>query len=225
MKKRNSVTKPSVASATKRPVADWLTTDPRYTGLPTPGELAMIAATLASNIKQEKYWALTHEEKSDWADELAFAALNLWITSRKVVVCSLENSSIKKADEEMHKELFPYDKTPFPGDRWEGIERPVSRDLFLRTMLPRYKNRTADLARIGKAYLRDRLREKNGKVLTQDEVADAYGKWKDVGKYWENANEWAEHFQKWFPRYVAEVRRTAGLKSAAIKSKTRAAIP
>src|ERR1035437_9868229 len=129
--------------------------------LPTPAQLAMIAATLArnANIKPE---ALAVEAITDALSEFA---MNLWLSARKQILTAAY-------DMEVYNQDYYFE---------HYIERdfPIKRDDFLRLDLPNYKNRTADLARIGKDYMRGVLHKRDKKEPTPEEVADAYGGWKD----------------------------------------------
>jgi hypothetical protein len=164
--------------------------------LPTPAQLAMIAATLARNAN----YSLDALAVEGITDGLAEAAMYLWLSSRKQILTAA-------ADEEVWNQDYDFEH-PFERNF------PMKRDEFLRLNLPKYKNRTADLARIGKDYLRGVLLKRDKKEPTPEEVADAYGGWKD----YENEDQLQiamTHFDLWYRDYVKDARRAAGLKSAA----------
>jgi hypothetical protein len=221
MKKPNSKTKPSKAPAVKpAPLANNMPADPHKIGLPTTHELAGIAATLATSSKKgSPLKACTDEQNLDWAEENVWAAMRLWIVARKRILLAVETSEIKTEDDNFENQLYPHQYDPFPNEGCRSSESPVTRDLFLRTMLPKYKGRTADLARIGKAYLWENLLDRYQREPTHDEIAAASGEWnKKPYKNAELANVAARHFKNWYWDYISRVRRLAGLKSAAKKS-------
>ena len=198
------------ASCDKSDLPDEMPANLHALGLPSVAELAMIAATLSPKV--DGY-------PDDWPDEeLVRAARRLWLSARKILfdsvripVVALEDARNKEEESirKLERERFPF-----------ILDEKVTREVFLRIMLPQFKNRSADLARIGKAFVRDRLRVTQKKEPTADEITGAYGAWKNVGDAI-SANETARVFEEWYPQYVKGARRSAGLKSAAIKSKTR----
>ena len=203
----------------RSPLANSLPGYPRNFGLPTVQELAVIAATVSGNSKKGspvKTW--TDEQNMDWAEENVWAAMRLWIVARKRILLAVVSSEIKRADDDFEDELYPHQNDPFPNDECRSSESPVSRDLFLRTMLPKYNSRSADLARIGKAFLWNILLDRFQREPTRDEIADAYGKWnQNPYANSEMANAAARQFGNWYADYIKNIRRFAGLKSAARK--------
>jgi hypothetical protein len=168
--------------------------------LPTPVELALIAATLARNPTTD-----TPRSLVDSAMELFYAARNR--VKALEVLASLTPEWAKD-----------------PVFSWEsfGDKGPLTRDNFLPMVLPGYKSRTADLARIGKAFLRYTLREKNQKEPTREEIADAYANW-ETYKNPDEANRAAHSLKEWHRQhYIREFRRAAGLRSAQAKKKRKA---
>jgi hypothetical protein len=220
MEKPKPKTKPGKGPAVKPPpLADSLPGDPHTVGLPTIQELAVIAATVAGNSEKGspvKSW--TDEQNLDWAEENVWAAMRLWIVARKRILLAVETSEIKTEDDDFENEIYPHQNDPFPNEECRSSESPVTRDLFLRTMLPKYKSRSADLARIGKAFLWNILLDRFQREPTRDEIADAYGKWnRKPYANSEMANAAARQFVNWYADYIKNIRRFAGLKSAARK--------
>ena len=217
MKKPKSKTKLGNAPAVK-PLALAHPSDSPYAGLPTPKELAVIAATLAgSSIKGSPVKAWTNQQTLDWAEENVWAAMRLWIISRKRINFAATTFEIQREDDDFENEIFPPDDEHFlpePAD-----EYPITRDQFLRVMLPKYKSRTAELARIAKAFVREVLLDRHQREPSADEIASAYGTWNL--KPYENAkqaNGAARKFEIWYAEYIKGIRRHAGLKSAAKKA-------
>ena len=164
----------------------------------------MIAGTLARNL-------------NDTPGALINTAMELWLSAReKIFTANLmdeiwdQNCEFKRKEEAYHI-LMEENRHFFPG------EEPITRDVFFRTLLPKYKNRADKLAQIAKAFVRETLREKNGKQPSQEDINDAFGKWKPFEEAYQ-ANNMADHFQQWHERHIKESRRAAGLKSAAKKA-------
>lgn len=132
---------------------------------------------------------------NDKPDTLADASINLWFASLKRISIAYD----KEIRDEMDEIYF--------GDF------PITRDQFLEKMLPQYKSRTADLARLGKSFQRHILRNTNKKEPTMDEVAAAYGAWKPYENLDQVCAE-ADRFEVWHKQYVKEARRDAGEASA-----------
>jgi hypothetical protein len=205
MEKPKPKTKSGKMPAVKPPpLAGSLPADPHPVGLPTVQELAVIAATVSGNSeKGSPVISWTAEQRMDWAAENVWAAMSLWITARKRILLAVESSEIRREDDDFENELYPHQNDPFPNAECRSSESPVSRDLFLRTMLPKYKSRSADLARIAKEFLRDVLLVQFQKEPTRDEIADAYGKWNQ--KPYANsdmANAAARRFANWYADYI-----------------------
>ncbi len=178
-------------------------------GLPSTEQLALIAATLARNT-------------TDTPDNLTKTAMALWLSARERIFFSHEEGEVWLQDCQMEAAIS--EKNDYYNDQGEHFlpipdEYPVTRDQFLRVMLPKYKSRTAELARIAKAFVRDVLLERHQRAPTADEIAAAYGTWNL--KPYENAkqaNGAARKFEIWYADYLKEIRRLAGLKSAAKKA-------
>lgn len=177
--------------------------------LPTTEQLALIAATLARNT-------------TDTPDNLTKTAMALWLSARERIFYSHEEGEVRQQDLQMDGVLYANEEYynnmvsdhPFPPI---PDEYPVTRDEFLRVMLPKYKSRTADLARIAKLFVRDVLRERNHWEPTPDEIATAYGRWKPYENL-DQANAGARTFEKWYLEYKIRNKRLAGMKSAAKKA-------
>lgn len=178
--------------------------------LPTAEQLTMIAAILARNT-------------TDTPDALAKTAMNLWLAARRQIWAT--NSEQDVVVDDLHLSgTYPYNDDGIPDEfgLWESSrEFPVKRDRFLQAMLPHIKNRTAELARYAKTFLRDDLRDKNdGKEPTQDEIAGAYGDWKPSENY-EDACETAERFRLWQKKHISKERSNAGKKRRKTKRAAR----
>ena len=99
-----------------------------------------------------------------------------------------------------------------PNVQFAGIDakKPLTRDSFLRGMMRQDRSRAERLAEIGKAFVRDMLREKGpGKEPTQDEVHAAYGDWRPYSSDVE-VNLESKRFEDWYRRHITHVRRAAG---------------
>ena len=73
---------------------------------------------------------------------------------------------------------------------------PIKRDHFLKRVLPQCQGRTAELARIAKAYVRWDLTRRLGETPTEIEISEGYAKWPDMNSFQE-ANEQALFFKYW----------------------------
>ena len=184
-------------------------------GLPNVEQLSLIAATLARNT-------------DDSPEALAARAMKIWLASR-IQICVTD----VKGEVEDQNRVWVWDKSQcsseadndfsLPKDSFQPTgEYPVNRDQFLQTMLPiSKKNRTYDLAKIAKAFVRDTLREKNGKDPTESEISGAYGRWKNYENA-DEANAAAGCFRQWYPRYIKQLRSLSGKMSATIKANKKA---
>jgi hypothetical protein len=169
---------------------DFLTSP--FIMLPAAEQLTMIAATLGRN-------------RNDNPDSLADAAMNLWSAAMRKISIAYDN--VQKYEDEQTELNY---LGPFP----------CTRDEFLERVLPQYAGRTADLARLGKAFQRHILRNKNKKEPTLEEVAAAYGKWKPYENL-DQALPDAKRFDAWHKQYVTEARRAAGMVSAQVKQRRK----
>lgn len=172
--------------------------------MPTVEQIATIAATLARNV-------------GDKPEALADAAMNLWLASRERIFFSDCSHEVWKQDVELFSNAYVIQYTrenPFFLEYIEPL--PIYRDDFLRAVLPQFKNRTADLARIAKAYVRDALCQRAGKEPSQIEISEAYGKWKPLENT-NQANAMAVCFVQWYRNHIKASRRAAGKISAAEK--------
>lgn len=173
-------------------------------GLPTLEQLATIAATLTRN-PDDQPMVVTRK------------ALELWLAAREILFRADYNEEITKQNNGLNEEF---------GDFSAWIQKPVfsstsnkyplTRDSFLREVLPNYKNRTADLARFGKMFIRDTLQDQGGKEPTQDEVNEAYSNWKPY-QCSEQANDEAGKFRMWLRIHKNRVRSAAGKNSVAVR--------
>ena len=183
-------------------------------GLPTTEQLATIAATLARN-------------PGDDPLALTVKALDLWLAARENLFRADHRKAISEQNNCLYMEFGDFSawisKPDFPST---SGKYPVTRDQFLRVVLPKYKNRTADLARFARCFLQDTLADRNGKKPTQDEVNDAYSNWKSYEGS-EQANDAASKFKMWLRCHIIHVRRDAGRasakKKAALKKARRSA--
>lgn len=176
-------------------------------GLPTAEQLAMIAATLAKSIQDKPH-------------ELTKAAMALWTASREQIHLADFNREIECQDDYLDRrieEFYDFCEPPL----FMAGEEPFPRDFFLTSVLPKYRNRADKLAQIAKAFVRDTLRERNGKVPGKDEIDEAYGKWKPFENA-DHANAMAERFKQWYEWYVKQARREAGKASAEAREAAKA---
>jgi hypothetical protein len=176
---------------------------------PSTDQIALLAAVLSRNI-------------DDKPNELADRAMNLWLAAQERMFLADLRSEFELQD--MHFVQLERESDEFdPGEeeRFSASDKyPVTRDVFLRRVLPKYKHRTADLARIGKAFIRDIQRLRTGKDPTEEEIADSFGKWKTYEDQ-QQANSTANLFKDWYYHHVHSMRRLAGLKSAEAKKKKK----
>src|SRR5579864_854880 len=100
----------------------------------------MIAATLARNT-------------TDTPDNITRTAMNLWLSARERIFYSHEHDEIRYQDHRFEEFWIErdehYNNMAGEGSHFLPIpaEYPVTRDEFLKVMLPKYKSRSADLAR------------------------------------------------------------------------------
>lgn len=165
--------------------------------LPTTEQIATIAAMLARNI-------------TDKPSVLADAAMDLWLATRERIHLSQFENEIDCQNLHLNGSWDFIDDWALLDER----EYPIARDCFLRIMLPKYKSRAAELARIAKAFVRDTLRERSEKEPTLDEVSDAYSRWKPYETP-NAARNGEERFHRWYDSHISTARRLAGLKSGA----------
>ncbi len=194
---------------TSADIADGLKTPwKEMGGLPTVEQLALITATLARTSNEN-------------LDRLAEKAMNLWLAARKRIFLADFGDEVV-----MQNSQWVWDKTRSYSDLGEDPflptgEYPVTRDQFLQKMMPKRKDRTAELAQYAKAFIRDTLRRRSGKDPTQEEVSEAYGRWKSYDNA-DQANATAKHFRQWYEQYVKKLRSDAGKASAKKKAETKA---
>jgi hypothetical protein len=165
-------------------------------GLPTTEQLAAIAATLA-------------RDSSEPAEALVKAAMNLWTAAQREITRAAlpKEGNLTKGIKEAEKRF------------WRGVELPVSRDQFLRVMLPQIKHRTAELGEAGRIFL-ERLLARDGKEHSKDEVDNLFDRlwpFEDA----ETAEHAAQIFEKLRQDHISEARRAAGRESASKRKKKK----
>ena len=169
--------------------------------LATPQTIAAIAATLARNI-------------NDKPEVLADVAMKLFYASVERVISADWDHEVNFRREALYEKIGANG-----GDLFDAYvldkKFPVTRDdFFNRIIRGSLKGRTADIAAMAKAYLRDTLRAAEKREPTLDEVAEAYQNWKPCETARE-ANALADRFHAWHRQHIKEARRVAGEKSVA----------
>lgn len=170
---------------------------------PTTEQLAVIAATLA-------------RKPNETPEMLVDRAMEIWIaTIRKISSYDCQPSNGEGLLVKTFRtidELYTLDG-----------KTSCTRDGFLRKLLPQYKTKTADLAKIGKAFLRDGLLKKSGKEPAINQVGLAWGNWEP---FKENnlGRETAKDFKEWYKAYVSEAKRKGGKQSAKVQADKRKAL-
>jgi hypothetical protein len=205
MKASNSKDKP-VKTPGPKPM-DVKKTKPSTARLPTPEQLAIIAATLWGSQKTTQFWPSV----------LAKKAMELWFSARDTIFWADYEDKIGRQEQRWQDWNDASYRVFQRSDKY-----PVTREQFLKKMLPSCKDRAHELARIGKDYCKSNLRESKGREPTKDEVDNAFARW---GPFRDHlaASTMALRFQWWYDGYVSKVRRAAGLKSAAKRKAKREA--
>jgi hypothetical protein len=169
---------------------------------PTHEDLAMLAVNLARNINDEP-------------KKLVNAAYEIWIEAGFKVESEYFDGALAVYNGEVNSNFTcaDYDK--------DG--QIISRDKFFKRVLPQSKrNRSYDLAKVGKAFVRHQFRLQFHREPGEEEFQFFYKNW-NAGNLTQ-ANELFWYFQTWYNQKIRETRRAAGMKSAQVK-KTRKARP
>lgn len=179
--------------------------------LPTPVEVATIAATLVCN-QYDASAAVVGGFKTKTLEASADVAMRLWLAARKRIIIADCCAELHLSDRQLYNDFFPHGEPLFDA---ETIEFPLTRDKFFQTLLPHLKSRP-DLTRIGKAFVAYLLRRKHQKEPTPDEIIDGYRFWPSLHSD-DRLEELGRSFIKWYRETVKETRRAAGKISAAKK--------
>lgn len=159
---------------------------------PTVEQLAHLAAAISQNPKDDP-------------SKLTDAAIKLW----EVAVEKLRGRIFEKV---AHKALLLEYGNP--------EDFPITRDGFLRLMLPDLKYRTDELASAAKAYARAKIEANagNAREATSEEVSTYYANWKPIQTLLEYQVA-ASEFRRWWHPYhstnVSESRRSVRLNAIA----------
>lgn len=207
MKKPKPETKPAGTLADPNP-AGKKSAGRSYLGvkigdLPSTEQLSLIAAMLARNT-------------SDSPSRLSDTAMEIWLASReRIYIADLKDETRKQLSQwedsvnNLRRSLDHFTNADF--DQGGTV---ISRDTFFKRVLPpSQKNRSYDLAKVGKAFVRSLFQKQFNKEASGDEFTDYYMKWnagdltQATALYWE--------FMIWRGQSIRESRRTAGLNSAA----------
>ena len=159
---------------------------------PTHEDLAMLAVNLARNI---------HDEPK----KLVNAAFEIWIEAGFKVESDFFDGclGVMKAQENTIFTIADYDRGG----------RSIPRDKFFKKVLPPSKrNRSYDLAKVGKAFVRYQFQEQFNREPNEIEFNDFYKKW-NAGDL-DQAHCLAWHFLTWNKQQIREARRSAGKISA-----------
>ncbi len=162
---------------------------------PKHEDLAMLAVNLARKI--------TDEPK-----KLVDAAYEIWIEAGFKVESDFFDGylGVMKAEE----------NTIFTNTDYEKGRPVVSRDIFFKKGLPPSKrNRTYDVAKVGKAFIRHQFRLQFDRNPTELEFHDFYEKW-NAGDL-DTAHSLLWNFLAWNKQQIREARRSAGKISASQK--------
>jgi hypothetical protein len=145
-------------------------------------------------------------------ERMVSAAWGLWLAARKKVLLADHAGDVRKQDEEIEELLLPVENFFIKSED----KLPITRDYFLNKVLPSCKNRSAELAQIGKAYIRNFRGNHPGRTLMHDDdVAEAYRLWGEepYGDI-DQANREARRFNRWRKQDIKQKRTSAGLASA-----------
>jgi hypothetical protein len=159
---------------------------------PTHEELAMLAVNLARNINDEP-------------KKLVNAAYEIWIEAGFKAECDYFDGcfGVMKAQENTIFTIADYDKGG----------PVIPRDKFFKKILPPSKrNRSYDLAKIGKAFVRYQFLDQFNREPSEEEFNDFYTKW-DAGDL-DQAHGLTWNFMTWHKQQIQEARRSAGKISA-----------
>jgi hypothetical protein len=149
--------------------------NPNNAGLPTTEQLTMIAATLAGSAHTSDFGAFVPSLFTQ-------RAMKLWLAAHDTISWADYEDEIGR-QERNHQDFKDAIYLHFQ----RSDKYPVTRDEFLKKMLPHLTSRAHELTQIGKAYWRRTLFEKNfienGQKLmdlkepTQNEINDAFANW------------------------------------------------
>jgi hypothetical protein len=188
--------KSRVAETHRVPPSDVKPAKPQKNGLPTTGELAILAATI-------------RQYPDDSPESLMERAMSFWMEARHTILMADFADEIGRQDKEFETWKDVAYRYFQPSDKY-----PITRDEFLRKMLPQSANRPHLWVPIAKEYLREKLLKNNRKEPTQDGINAAYAKWPPIPSHY-SAVAKALDFEKWHSDYIRKSRRNAGRKSAA----------
>jgi len=179
---------------------------PDDAGLPTTEQLALIAATLAKNSNARDFWP--------WV--LTKQAMELWESAQDTIYWAGIDDRYRlkeKIRQATKDDLLKFFK---PSDKY-----PVTREAFLKRMLPKKQSRLNKLVQFGKEFCRERLRDVNfyekkrtSIEPTQDEVDAAYNNWGPFQTH-QGAATMALRFEAWHTEYTTNRRIDAGKCNAA----------
>jgi hypothetical protein len=179
--------------------------------LPTPEQIATIAATLVCN-QYDASAALVGGFKTKTLEASADVAMRLWLAARKRIIIADCCAELHLSDRQLYKDFFPHGEPLFDA---KTTEFPLTRDKFFQILLPHLKSRP-ELTRIGKAFVAYLLRQKNKKEPTPDEIIEGYRFWPSLHSD-DRLEELGRSFIKWHRETVKESRRAAGKISASKK--------
>ena len=165
---------------------------------PTHEDLAMLAVNLARNINDEP-------------KKLVNAAYEIWIEAGFKCESDFFDGclGVMKAEENKIFTIADYDK----------VVQVIPRDVFFKKILPPSKrNRSFDLANIGKAFVRYQFREQFHREPDDGEFQFFYKNW-NAGDL-DQAHSLAWNFLAWNKQQIREARRSAG-KISAYKKKLK----
>lgn len=202
MGKLKSKTERTKKSRAKR--LDVKPADRNASALPSTEQLAMIAATLARNTNLNDFMPSV----------LTKNALDLWLWAQEQIsiadideIAELAAKRREGVKDDLHRYFKPSDKYP------------VTRDEFIKRVLPQFQGRVKKMAEIGKAYRRVGLVDENlinriWKTPTTDEIEAAYDKWGPFHDHVAAATE-ALYFKTWYDEDVTSKRRVTSRRNAA----------
>ena len=183
-----------------------------FAGLPSPLEIAMIAASLTGSRYVPNYGVFAPSIFTN-------RAMELWLSARDTLFWADIEGKAEQQEQILRgvkNDVFGFFK---PTDKF-----PIALDELLKKALPQKANRPGELATLFKEYLKRRIFEQNvfGKKKIEDptegEINAAYDKMKTLPDK-HAAGITALHFRTWFEAGVSEARHVAGLKSARKKKK------
>jgi len=162
---------------------------------PTHEDLAMLAVNLARNINDDPR-KLVDAAYAIWI-EAGFKAENDFFDGCLGVMESQVNTIFTIADYDKGRPVIPRDK------------------FFKKILPPSKRNRSYDLGRIGKAFVRFLFRVQFDREPSEGEFHDFYKEW-NAGTL-DQAHDLAWNFMTWQKQQIREARRAAGKISASKK--------